>query len=134
MVPSKLMLTWDNGRLEGAYIAKRIDRFIIHNSIIDNMGMPVSTIENVFISDHKPISHSWREKDVKYGYPFKFNRTCLEDSAFNEEINKAWQDLSANCSCSPLMTFRDKMAAMRKVVKAWQCKKKQANRQALIEV
>lgn len=87
--PSKMMPTWDNGRLEGASIAKRIDRFIIHISIIDQMGMPISTIKNAFISDHKPISLRWREKGFKYGYPFKFNRTCLEDSAFNEEITKA---------------------------------------------
>jgi len=109
---------------EGAYIAKRIDRFIIHISIIDKMGMPFSTIENVFISDHKPISLSWKEKGFKYGYHFKFNRTCLEDPAFNEEITKAWQDLSANCSFPPFMTFRDKMSSMRKVVKAWQYNKR----------
>lgn len=77
VAPSKMMPTWDNGRIEEAYITKRIDRFIVHVSIIDKMGMPFSSIENSFISDHRPISLSWREKGFRNGYPFKFNRACL---------------------------------------------------------
>jgi len=128
------MPTWDNGRIEEAYIAKRIDQFIVHVNIIDKMGMPYSSIENVYISDHRPISLSWKEKGFRNGYPFKFNRLCLEDPDFNEVISKTWKDLSAKNTIPPFMTFRDKLSSMRKVVKEWQHKKTQADKLALQEV
>lgn len=88
IIPSKMMPTWDNGRIEEAYISKRIDRFILHVSIIDRMGMPYSSIRNVFISDLRPIYLSWKEKGFRNGYPFKFNISWLEDPGFNEVITK----------------------------------------------
>jgi len=91
------------------------------------MGMPFSAIENVFISDHRPISLCWKESGFRSGYPFKFNISCLQDPAFELEISKAWKDLSANC----LATFRDKMPSLKKVAKAWKIKKRQLNRATL---
>lgn len=127
VVPSKMMPTWSNGRIEEAYIAKRIDWFIVHANVIDKMGMPFSTIQNVFISNHRPISLCCKESGFRSGYPFKFNRSCLQDPAFELEISKAWKDLSAN----GLATFRDKMSSLKKVAKAWKIKKRQSNRTTL---
>jgi len=114
-----LLPTWENGRVEKAYIAKRIDRFILHVSLIDILGMPFSKIENVFISDHRLIILGWREKGLRKGYSFKFNRQCLEDPEFNDIIKKAWNEMSSSKSFPILMTFRDKMESIRKVVKEW---------------
>lgn len=122
---------WDNGRAEKAYIAKRIDRFIVHVSIIDKLGMPFSTVGNAFVSNHRPILLSWREKGFRKGYPFKFNRTCLEDPAFNDFITKAWKDLSTKAMSPSFLNFRDKMAAVRKLVKEWQIEKRKKDRQAI---
>eukprot|EP00253_Pinus_taeda_P004767 PITA_04767 len=123
-----MMPTWDNGRIDKVYIAKRIDRFIVHGDIIDKMGMPHSSIGNAFISYHRPIYLSWKENGFRKGYPFKFNRTWLEDPDFNEVITKTWKDLSAKDMTPPFMTFRDKLAAIRKVVKDWKFKKIQRDR------
>ena len=112
-----MMPTWDNGRAEKAYIAKMIDWFIVHVSIIDKMGMPYSSIGNVFISDHRPIYLYWREKGFRKGYPFKFNRICLEDPDFNEVITKTWKDFSTKNMIPSFMTFRDKLSDMKKVEK-----------------
>lgn len=87
------------------------------------MGMPFSSIENVFILDHRPILLGWREKGFRKGYSFKFNRTCLEDPEFNEKITKTWNYLSSNKIHPYLMTFRDKMDAIKKVVKEWKFQK-----------
>eukprot|EP00253_Pinus_taeda_P027952 PITA_27952 len=102
----KMLPTWENGRIEEAFIAKRIDRFILHASIIDRLGMPFTTTGNVFISDHRPILLNWREKGFRKGYSFKFNRSCLEEPEFNDII----------------------------VVKEWQFKKRQMNRTSLWEI
>lgn len=61
ILPPQVLPTWENGRIEKAYIAKRLDRFILHASLIDKLGVPFSSIENVFISDHRPILLGWKE-------------------------------------------------------------------------
>lgn len=134
IAPIKLMPTWDNSRSREAYIAKRIDHFIFHASIIDKMGMPISSIGNAFTSDHKPIFLSWREKGFRLGYPFKFNRIWLEDPAFNEIISNSWKDLSMRDLSFPFMTFREKLAVLRKVAKEWQYGKRKKDRQALLDI
>eukprot|EP00253_Pinus_taeda_P022511 PITA_22511 len=130
--PPKMLPTWDNGRNKEPYIAKRLDRFILHVSIIDTLGMPFSTIGNVFISDHRPILLSWREKGFKKGYSFKFNRSCLEEPEFNDVII-TWREISSTDNMPPFLTFRDKLASIRKVVKEWQFKKRQLNKTSLRE-
>lgn len=129
-----MLPTWENGRSGEAFIAKRLDRFILHASIIDRLGMPFTTIGNVFISDHRPILLNWREKGFRKGYSFKFNRSCLEDPEFNDIIVKTWKDLSSTGNLPPFLTFREKLDAIKKVVKEWQLKKRQTNRTSLREI
>lgn len=129
--PSHMLPTWENGRSGDAYIAKRLDRFFLHANLIDKMGMPFSSIEHFFISDHRPISLGWKQKGFRKGYSFKFNRTALDDPAFNNYIKNAWQEMMSSCPTPFLMTFRDKMDHMRRAVKYWQIKKRQSNRREL---
>jgi len=130
ILPTRMLLTWENGRIEKAYIAKRLDRFLLHASLIDSMGMPFSSIENFFISDHRPTLLGWKEKSFRKGYSFKFNRSYL-DLGFNNLIKKTWNELASNNPSSLLMTFKDKMVQMCKVVKQWKYEKRQSNRKEL---
>eukprot|EP00253_Pinus_taeda_P008693 PITA_08693 len=74
--------TWDNGRLGDAYIAKILDRFIMHEQLIEKLGIPTSNTLPVFISDHRTVSLQWMNSNARKGYPFKFNRYWLEEEAF----------------------------------------------------
>lgn len=94
---------------------------------MDSMGTPFSSIENIFISDHRVIILGWKEKSFRKGYSFKFNRSSLEDPSFNDLIKKTWNELAYNNPSSLLMTFKDKMVYMRKVVKKWQYEKRKSN-------
>lgn len=134
VVPGEMKPTWTNDRTDKAYIAKRIDRFLVHASIIDKFGMPHSTMENVLVSDHIPIMLSWMEKGFKKGYPFKFNRSFLKDPAFNELIEKAWKEMSSQATLPPFLTFRDKIAAMRRIVKKWEVRKKEKDKMTLTSI
>lgn len=58
--PENMGPTWENGRMGSAFIAKRIDRFLIKANFIEKWGMPFSSIANEFLSDHKPILLEWR--------------------------------------------------------------------------
>eukprot|EP00253_Pinus_taeda_P028247 PITA_28247 len=68
------------------------------------------------------------------GYPFKFNRTLLQDPTFHEFISKTWKELTAKDEPPSFLTFRENMAAMRKLVKKWQIEKRKIDRQELLSV
>lgn len=77
IIPVVMKPTWSNGRVGDAYIAKRLDRVFIHFCLIDKIGMPRLSVENILISDHNPILISWQAKLFRRGYPFKFDRGLL---------------------------------------------------------
>lgn len=47
--------TWDNGRSNDDYLAKRLDRYILHEKLIYRFGPPQMKIIPSHISDHRPI-------------------------------------------------------------------------------
>lgn len=123
--PNFLAPIWDNGRAGEAYIAKRLDRFILHGKLLEKHGIPSSLTLLVFISDHKPISLQWMEHNSRKSYPFKFNRYSLEDESFNCMVCDVW---SANCpsmKISSTETLINKMRIRRSKLKDWQTQKKQ---------
>lgn len=123
--------TWTNGRVGKAYIAKRLYRFIAHINLLDKMGMPSSSVENIIISDHNPILLTWPGNQFRRGYSFKFDRGLLQDSAFNEYIQNAWKVIKDRDKLFIFSTFREKVAEIRRLVKKWQIQKLQKDRRDL---
>lgn len=62
--------TWDNGRSNESFLAKRLDRFLLHERLIERFGSPMVKIIPSFISDHCPISIHWNYIGHRFGYPF----------------------------------------------------------------
>eukprot|EP00253_Pinus_taeda_P031661 PITA_31661 len=122
VVLEQMSSTWDNGRFGQAYIAKRIDRFIINAGIIEKWGMPISSIANEFSLDHGPILLEWRDLAIKKGYSFKFNRAFLNDPSFNKSISSKWVALQES-NMAMFSTFREKIQALRFSAKEWQTQK-----------
>lgn len=58
IAPREMRPTWTNDRTGRDYIAKQIDRVLVHASVIDFLGMPSLPIENIMVSDHRPIVFS----------------------------------------------------------------------------
>lgn len=54
--PSMIIPTWDNGRTEVGYVAKRLDRFLLHGQLVEQFGMVHYEVMCSHISDHRPIS------------------------------------------------------------------------------
>lgn len=131
--PGKMTPSWDNNTTGQAYIAKRIDCFIVNASIIAKWGMPRSHTGIDFTSDHRPIFLKWKEKDYRLGYSFKFNRVFLEDQSFNEAIGKKWKELQES-DMALFTTFREKIQSLRVVAKDWQIHKKRRDKQALNDI
>eukprot|EP00253_Pinus_taeda_P024864 PITA_24864 len=117
--PVQLKPTWDNGRLGPAFIAKRINRFLIKVLMIEKWRMPYSSIANEYTSDHKPIILGWESFNFRKEYYFKFSRIFLEDESFIEIINKEWQEMMGSTS-TLFLSFREKIQRLKPVAKIWQ--------------
>eukprot|EP00253_Pinus_taeda_P024216 PITA_24216 len=131
--PEQLKPTWENGRTGQAYIAKRIDRFLIKASVIEKWGMPFSSIANEFSSDHRPISLEWRALQYRREYYFKFNRIFLEDKSFNDVISNKWMDMKGS-ALAIFLTFREKIQSLKKTAKEWQLQKIKHDKEELINI
>lgn len=107
IIPEKMVPTWDNGRLGSSFISKRIDRFILSASIIENWGLSTARTGNDFASDHKPIYLEWKDMTQRKGYPFKLFNSHLLDKSFNDLISKNWRDINQSEEAF-LLTFREK--------------------------
>ena len=75
--------TWLNGRKGGEFIGKVLDRFIVSNNLRLHMGNMIANVEDLIVSDHRPITLMWDFEERKCGIPFKFNRSWLTVDSFN---------------------------------------------------
>ena len=86
-----LMLpTWNNKRLEEAFISKRLDGALVKVNLVDSWGIPRSVVITSDISDHMPIKLMWNEMQKERGRNFKFNRVWLEDQAYTNMVKSMW--------------------------------------------
>lgn len=116
--PYEISPTWDNGHSGSVYVAKRLDRFLIHEKLLDHFGdVWVNTI-NKFISDHRPITLQWSEIVPHSSFPFKFNRTLLQDPEFNNMVHDTWGNINVMGS-SPMLSILEKLDSLWGSVKLW---------------
>lgn len=53
--PHKLCPMWFNGRKGVEYIAKRLDRFLVQEGLLELMDLFKSSVAELLISNHRPI-------------------------------------------------------------------------------
>lgn len=109
------------------YRAKRLDRFLIHEQIVEKLGSVQPCIVNNYTSDHQPIILTWHHGDTRFGMPFKFNRVWLEDPKFEELVRAHWKR-DRNVGPSPMKDILNRLQALKPVIKRWERKKKALQR------
>lgn len=117
--PQIMGRTWDNGRTRNSYLAKRLDRFLLNDKLMDHMGRQISNIVHCFTSDHRPISLQWGKRKFRKGFPFKFNKVWLEDAKFNDLVKKSWSSCLPMENSSPSQALLDNLRALKVKVKSW---------------
>jgi hypothetical protein len=80
--PINLLPTWRNGRGTQDYVAKRLDHFLISESLVDSGNIFRTWVVNVKISDHMPVVFQMEPTQQKHKVPFKFNLVWLKDPYF----------------------------------------------------
>lgn len=127
--PSNISPTWDNGRSGEFYIAKRLDCFLLHDLLIERLGLVSFEIISCHISNHRPIILHWCRKDFHWGLPLKFNRIWLDDPSYSDIVKKIWCNAKSRFP-SHMRSFMDKLWTLRRETKKWEINKKiQLNRE-----
>ena len=90
--PGKLVPTWRNGRVSDAFIAKRLDRFLLSKDLVLSSGIFRSWVYFPFISDHAPILLQLDLLPVYKAIPFKFNPVWQNDKEFYTLVHNLWND------------------------------------------
>jgi hypothetical protein len=92
LAPDILIPTWRNGRSGDVGIEKRLDRTLVSESLLQEVGCYRSWVELPFISDHAVVITQLDFNEVRIAYPFKLNSMWLVETDFTGILNEVWHD------------------------------------------
>jgi hypothetical protein len=117
--PIKLKPTRRNNRVGDASVAKRLDCFLIKDTLLENPLQLKQWISYGGISDHCPIFLEIRKGSNKPPSPFKFNRTWLTDDSFTKLVRENWSPFSQEINCSVATHFVKNLQTIKGKTKIW---------------
>ena len=100
-------------------ISKRIDRFLIASSLIPSLQYHRVWTQPSDISDHYPICLEWNKNIGSHKFPFKFNRSWLNDPDFSSWVSSKWSALYPSPSSSDCVLLTHKIHTLKQDVKVW---------------
>jgi len=102
-----------------AFIAKRLDRFLLSEDLVLSSGIFRSWVEFPFISDHAPILLQLEVSPVYKEIPFKCNPIWWSERDFITLVHKLWNDplhLQESCKQKRMVW---KLKHLKKNTKSW---------------
>ena len=99
--------TWTMGGVGCWVFAKRLDRFLLAESLGDHIGRFQSWASTFGVSEHKPI-FLYLDLKFSHSYPFKFDRAWLEEGDFCELVRHKCNSYIINDSLSPIYKLTKK--------------------------
>jgi hypothetical protein len=132
--PILLKPTWKNNRVGAEGVAKRLDHFLIIDSLLDKQLTIKQWIGFGGISDHYPIFLEYRQGTKKPANPFKFNKTWLEDDSFLGLVKENWIPFQQDRPQSTAFQFAENLKKIKEVVKPWASQKRKNEDKELKEI
>lgn len=126
VAPSPFLPTWRNGRKGLDAVAKRIDRFLIHENLYSGLDYCCSWVENVHISNHMPIMLKMGVNGDRTSYPFKYCPIWSNDRSFIHLVKQHWDNFSVSFQGSSLHRLPSFFRSLKAVVSPWILRKKLA--------
>lgn len=77
------------------------------------------TVEDLSISDHRPLTLEWDFESFQAGNPFKFNRVWLDDADFKELILDFCKEHRREEGTSAMVYLSSLMRGLKKEVRRW---------------
>ena len=117
--PIKLKPTWRNNRVGDDSIAKRLECFMITDSLLEKPLHLKQWIGFGGISDHVPIFLELRQGSSKPASLFKFNRTCLTNDSFTNLVRENWIPFLQESTLSVASHFIENLKRIKVETKTW---------------
>lgn len=133
--PIKLNPTWRNRRVGEERIAKRLDRFLIGDSIACSLS--IQTRQWIAWGgefDHNPIMHEFQRGFKKPPSPFKFNSSWISDSKFGDLVRTNWAPINSQEGTRAGLKFMENLKRIKKLTLNWAKSKKEKEDVELKEI
>eukprot|EP00253_Pinus_taeda_P012058 PITA_12058 len=86
----KILPSWRNRRVGEVALARRLDRFLIKEALLQKLQLYKQWVGSRGLSDHSPIYLEIQGPFRKPKAPFKFNHTWLKDPSYVKMISEFW--------------------------------------------
>jgi hypothetical protein len=117
--PDKVVPTWRNGRSGQEAIAHRLDRFLVAEDLLIDIGIYRSWVEFPYVSDHAPILLQMELPPAYKIYPFKFNEHWIHEKEFVDLVVKVWKDPIFLSEGGRQLRVIRKLQELKKQTKIW---------------
>ena len=87
--------------------------------MIPSLGVHRVWTQCADISDHYPICFEWNKQRGSCNYPFKFNRSWLNDPAFSNWLTMRWPLLPQGDHAYGIGSLYDKLCILKNKSKVW---------------
>ena len=88
--PIKHKLTWRNNRSGDNRVAKRLDRFLVSEQVVDRFFQLRQWVGSGGGYDHFPIFFDLQNGPHKPPGPLNFNKGWLKDESFSNFVSSLW--------------------------------------------
>jgi len=134
IAPDRLNGTWRNRRTGENRVAKRLERFLLDERLIDTLHFARQWVESGGISDHSPIMIEISGGTPKPPSPFKFNPGWMQDEEYIKLVNYVW--LKYNCTehGHAAVHFMENLRRIKEVTKDWARKKRDKENLELMDI
>jgi len=133
-IPSaRLQYTWSNNRSGEQILARRLDRFLIKESLFNNLPRIRQWVGSGGISDHRPIFLEAEDTSHKIKSPFKFNASWLLDPSYIQLVHNYWRTNLIREDEEISVGFVRKLTELKQITKNWAHQKRIQDNQTLKE-
>lgn len=128
-IPSaKIQPTWRNNRTEAPSLARRLDRFLIREALVNRGYQVRQWIGSGGVFDHRSIYLELTAAHNKPKAPFKFNSTWLKDAGYMKAVSDYWKAHTVGSEGLIAEGFARNMCELKKISIEWARRKKGAGR------
>jgi len=117
--PLKLKPTWRNNRCGEHRIAKRIDRFLVAEQLVDRFFQVKQWVGSGGRSDHFPIFLELQKGPINPPSSLKFNKVWLQDESFKNLMVDNWTPFDRRLDGTAAFQFADNIKKLKRLIKDW---------------
>jgi hypothetical protein len=132
--PNKPVPTWRNGRRGLEAVSRRLDRFLVSEDLLLDLGLHRSWVEFPYISDHAPVLLQLVVQPAFKAFPFKFNDQWLGEKEYTDLVFKVWTDPVFLTERGKQKRIIWKLQVLKKESRIWNYDSKKKTKEKMLEI